>query len=191
MSVGQGGLHILFNLISIPVVSKVGRRHLYIAGLGTMSLFMFLIGFVALAPESTAVGYASSVLYLLWNCTYELTIGPAAYILVSEVSSTRLRGKTVALARNAYNLSLLINYFVGPYILNPTEGNWKGKTGFLTGGINILFLVWSFFRLPETKGRTFAELDILFSKRELKARDFASCNVDITEHAKEKSVTAE
>lgn len=191
MSVGQGGLHILFNIISIPVVSKVGRRHLYIAGLSTMSLFMFLIGFVALAPESTAVGYASSVLYLLWNCTYELTIGPAAYILVSEVSSTRLRGKTVALARNAYNLSLLINYFVGPYILNPTEGNWKGKTGFLTGGINIVFLIWSFFRLPETKGRTFAELDILFSKRDIKTRDFVSCKVDIAERAKEKSITAE
>ncbi|OKL61343.1 hypothetical protein UA08_03235 [Talaromyces atroroseus] len=186
MSVGQGGLHILFNLLSIPVVAKVGRRRLYLWGLSWMASMLLLIGFVALAPQNVAVGYASSVLFLLWNCGYELTVGPAAYILVSEVSSTRLRSKTVALARNAYNLSLLINYFVGPYILNPTEGNWKGKAGFLSGGINIVLFIWAFFRLPETRGRTFVELDVLFSKKELKARDFKSHYVDFSELHKTK-----
>ncbi|GLI77938.1 hypothetical protein PoHVEF18_006235 [Penicillium ochrochloron] len=177
MSVGQGGLHLLFNLISIAFVANFGRRRLYLCGLAFMSLIMFLLGFVALAPETPAVGYASSALFLVWNCGYQLTVGPSAYVLVSEVSSTRLRAKTVALARNAYNLSLLVNYFVGPYILNPTKGNWKGKTGFLTGGIIIFFWIWAWFRLPETKNRTFEELDILFSKKELKARDFKSYEV--------------
>ncbi|EEA23406.1 hypothetical protein TMatcc_002272 [Talaromyces marneffei ATCC 18224] len=186
MSVGQGGLHILFNIISIPVVARVGRRHLYLAGLSWMALMLFLVGFVSLSPPKAAVGYVQSVLYLLWNCGYELTVGPAAYILVSEVSSTRLRNKTVALSRNAYNLSLLMNYFVGPYILNPTEGNWKGKTGFLTGGINIILLTWTFFRLPETQGRTFMELDILFSKKELKTRDFKSYKVEFSELNEDK-----
>lgn len=178
MSVGQGGLHLLFNLISVFSVANVGRRRLYLCGLAFMGLMMFLLGFVALAPEDAAVGYASSVLFIVWNCGYQLTVGPAAYVLVSEVSSTRLRAKTVSLARNAYNLSLLINYFVGPYILNPTEGNWKGKTGFLTGGIIVLFWIWTFLRLPETKNRTFEELDILFSKN-LKAREFKSYRVDV------------
>lgn len=186
MSVGQGGLHILFNIISIPVVARVGRRRLYLAGLSWMALMLFLIGFCSLSPPKVAVGYAQSVLYLLWNCGYELTVGPAAYILVSEVSSTRLRSKTVALSRNAYNLSLLVNYFAGPYILNPTEGNWKGKTGFLTGGICVVLLAWSYFRLPETKGRTFMELDILFSKKELKTRDFKNYQVDFTELNEDK-----
>ncbi|KAJ5151475.1 uncharacterized protein N7482_010727 [Penicillium canariense] len=117
----------------------------YLCGLAFMSLIMFLLGFVALAP------YASSALFLVWNCGYQLTVGPSAYVLVGEVSSTRLRAKRVALARNAYNLSLLVNYFVGPYILNPTKGNWKGKTGFLTGGIIIFFWIWAWFRLSETK----------------------------------------
>jgi SP family general alpha glucoside:H+ symporter-like MFS transporter len=186
MSVGQGGLHILFNIISIPVVARVGRRRLYLAGLSWMALMLFLVGFVSLSPPKVAVGYAQSVLYLLWNCGYELTVGPAAYILVSEVSSTRLRSKTVALSRNAYNLSLLINYFAGPYILNPTEGNWKGKTGFLTGGINLVLLTWAYFRLPETQGRTFMELDILFSKKELKTKDFKNYKVDFTELNEDK-----
>ncbi|KAL2864140.1 general substrate transporter [Aspergillus lucknowensis] len=185
MSVGQGCLHLLFNIISVFFVANFGRRRLYLSGLAFMGLMMFLLGFVALAPQTSAVGYASSAIFLIWNCGYQLTVGPSAYILVSEVSSTRLRSKTVALARNAYNVSLLINYFVSPYILNPSQGNWKGKTGFLTGGIIILFGIWTFFRLPETKGRTFEELDILFSKKELKARDFKSYEVgpeDLQDH---------
>jgi SP family general alpha glucoside:H+ symporter-like MFS transporter len=80
----------------------------------------------------------------------------------------------------------LINYFAGPYILNPTEGNWKGKTGFLTGGINLVLLTWAYFRLPETQGRTFMELDILFSKKELKTKDFKNYKVDFTELNEDK-----
>jgi MFS transporter, SP family, general alpha glucoside:H+ symporter len=178
MSVGQGGLHLLFNIISTQVVTRVGRRRLYLCGLAWMGAMMFLIGFVALAPENTGVGYASSTLFLLWNCGYQLSVGPAAYMLVSEVSTTRLRAKTVALARNTYQLSVLINYFVGPYILHPDEGNWKGKTGFLTGGCIVVFWIWTYFRLPETKNRTFAELDILFSKKGLKTRDFKNYVVE-------------
>lgn len=181
MSVGQGGLHLLFNMISVPVVARVGRRKLFLFGMGAMGLFMFLVGFVALAPQSAATGYASSTLYLLWNCSYELTVGPGAYIIVSEVSTTRLRSKTIALARIAYLLAIFINYFVGPYILNPSEGNWKGKTGFLTGGLIVLLWVWTWFRLPETKGRTFVELDILFAKN-LKTREFKNYQIEVIGH---------
>ena len=39
-------------------------------------------------------------------------------------------------------------------------------------------LVWAFFRLPETKGRTFAEIDILF-KNGVSARKFSKTKVDL------------
>lgn len=41
---------------------------------------------------------------LLWVLFFDLSIGPLAYCVVGEVSSTRLRGLTVGLARNAYNI---------------------------------------------------------------------------------------
>jgi SP family general alpha glucoside:H+ symporter-like MFS transporter len=37
--------------------------------------------------------------------------------------------------------------------------------------------IWAFFRLPEPKGRTYAELDILFATK-TPARKFASTHVD-------------
>lgn len=184
ISVGMGGLHFLFTLLCGPLTAVVGRRRIYLCGLAWMCAMMFIIGFLALAPQTTAIGYASSVVFLLWYCCYELTLGPVAYIIVGEVSSTRLRAKTVGLARNAYNIVSLIQFFVTPYVLNPGEGNWKGKSGFLTGGIIIFCILWAYFRLPETKGRTYEELDILFAKR-LKTREFKNYPVDVVGHEEE------
>ena len=63
------------------------------------------------------------------------------------------------------------------YTVNPTEWNLKGKTGFLWGSTGLCVFIWSFFRLPEVKGRTYEELDILFTNR-VSARWFARTHVD-------------
>ncbi|CAK7212489.1 hypothetical protein SBRCBS47491_001482 [Sporothrix bragantina] len=178
MSVGQGGLHFVCTLVSFWLTGRVGRRLLTLWGLAGMALCMFIIGFIALAHTSPSQGYAESAIYLLWYTVYELTIGPVAYIVVGEISSTRLRSQTVGLARNAYNLVTIINTVVGPYILNPTEGNWKGKAGFLTGGLILICIVWSYFRLPETSGRTYEEIDLLFAEK-VPARQFKNHQVDM------------
>lgn len=177
MTVGQGGLHFLCTLLSVFLTARFGRRTIFIGGACWMAVMMFIIGFLALAHQGIDIGYASSAVYLLWFCGYELTIGPVAFIIVGETSSTRLRSKSIALGRNAYNVFSIISFTVAPYVLNPTKGNWKGKAGFLAGGLCILCALWAYFRLPECKGRTYEELDIMFS-RNLKASEFANYQID-------------
>jgi SP family general alpha glucoside:H+ symporter-like MFS transporter len=116
-------------------------------------------------------------MFLLWYVFYELTLGPLAFIIVAEISSTRLRSKSISLARNAYNVANVFSSTVAPYALNPTEGNWKGKTAFLASGFTIVITLWAYFRLPESQGRTYEELDILFSKN-LKAWEFKDAQID-------------
>src|SRR5258708_933385 len=60
--------------------------------------------------------------------------------------------------------------------MNPTEWNLKGYTGFIWGATAFATFVWAYFRLPETRGRTFEEMDILFAKR-VPARKFADYDV--------------
>ncbi|KAI1047483.1 hypothetical protein LB505_009944 [Fusarium chuoi] len=177
MSVSQGGIHFAVNLVAFWITGKFGRRKLFLWGVAAESMFWFLVGFAALAPPSRAASVAQTTMYMCWYTVYQLTIGPVVYIIIGESSTTRLRSQTIGLARNAYNIATIVNYCVGPYILNPTEGNWKGKCGFLTGGILVVCFIWAFFRLPEMRGRTYEELDILFS-RGVRARDFAKASVD-------------
>ncbi|PCD25469.1 hypothetical protein AU210_014573 [Fusarium oxysporum f. sp. radicis-cucumerinum] len=184
LTVGQGGLHFVTVLLSVFIIARHGRRSIYIWGCLIMSAAMFVIGFVAIPRQSSATGGVSAAFYYVWYSTYEMTIGPIAYIIVAEVSSTRLRSKTIGLARNAYNVINIAATCVVPHILNPTAANWKGKSAFLAAGFCILCAVWAWFRLPELKGRTYEELDILFTKN-LGARDFKGYefenNIDIDE----------
>lgn len=45
------------------------------------------------------------------------------------------------------------------------DWNWGAKGGFFWAGIAALFIVWGYFRLPETKGLTYSELDLLFEHK--------------------------
>lgn len=51
-------------------------------------------------------------------------------------------------------------------------------TAFFFAGANVLCIAWCFFRLPETKDRTYAELSVLFDDR-VPARKFATTAVDL------------
>lgn len=65
--------------------------------------------------------------------------------------------------------------------MNPTQWNLKGYTGFVWGGTFVL-LVWAYFRLPETKNRTFEELDLMFAKG-VPARKFSTYNIEALHEA--------
>jgi SP family general alpha glucoside:H+ symporter-like MFS transporter len=116
------------------------------------------------------------VLLLIFTAVYDASIGPLCYTLVSEIPSTRLRSKTIVLARNGYNISGIITNLITPRMLNPTAWAWGAKSGFFWAGTSVIGLIWSWWRLPETKGRTFAEIDLLF-KRKTKARKFKGTKV--------------
>ena len=82
------------------------------------------------------------------------------------------------LARNFYNFWGIINNVWTPYMLNPTAWNWGAKTGFWWAGWCLLCLAWTYFRLPEPKGRTYGELDALFERR-VSARRFHKTEADL------------
>lgn len=55
--------------------------------------------------------------------------------------------------------------FVFPYMINPDAGNLGGKIGFVYGGLTLVGFVGTFFLLPETKGRTIQEVDLLYEHK--------------------------
>jgi SP family general alpha glucoside:H+ symporter-like MFS transporter len=159
------------------VMQRVGRRKLFVTGLGIMFTVLMLVGFLGIPSHTTpGLSYSSAALLLVFVFTYDLTVGPVTYCLISEIPSTRLRIKSAVLARNCYNIASIIANFLNPPILNPTAWNLKGKGGFIWAPFCMICFVWSFFRLPEPKGRTASELDILFEKK-ISARKFSKFEV--------------
>jgi SP family general alpha glucoside:H+ symporter-like MFS transporter len=177
--VGNNAITVVGTIITWPLLSYFGRRSIYLTGLVLMTVIYFAIGFASLATTDGAK-WAQSVLLILFLFVYSPSVAATLYAIVGEVGASNLRGKTVALARaTAYLVDIVIGVMT-PYMLNPTAWNWVGKAGFFFGGLSVFCVVWNFFRLPETGGRTYEELDILFQK-DVPARQFASHGVDAYE----------
>jgi len=167
-------------------MSRMGRRTLYVNGLAALCILLLLIGLVSIS-NSKGASWATGSLLLIYTFTYDITVGPVCYSLVAEIPSTRLKTKSIVLARNIYNVMGIVNGVITPYMLNPTAWNWKGKTGFFWAGACFLCFLWTYFRLPEPKGRTYGELDILF-ERKVAARKFKGIDVSLgaVEHIEEE-----
>lgn len=159
------------------LLTYFGRRTLYISGISFLTFVLLLIGIVSASSKSDGALWAQAALCLLWQVGYSLTVGPICYAIISETSAIRLRAKTVCLARNTYNITAIICAILEPYMINPTEWDWKGKTAFFWCGSAALTTVWAYYRLPECKGRTYEELDLLFAKG-VSARKFRTSEVD-------------
>lgn len=144
-------LAFLGTCFSWVLVTYFGRRVIYLTGMTGMSLVLLIIGVLSASSTSTASLWAQASMCLVWQLVYSLSVGPVCYAIISETSAVRLRAKTVVLARNTYNIVTVGSAVLEPYMMNPTEWNWKGKTAFFWCGAAALTAVWTFFRLPECK----------------------------------------
>lgn len=159
------------------LIHRFGRRTIYCTGYFVLVVLLFIIGVLAIPTGNGAVKWAQAGLTMIWVGTYSLSIGPLAFTIVSEISATNLRAQSIALARNSYNLMSLLSNVVEPYLINPGNANLKGKTAFVWFGTALPTLVWTYFRLPETKDRTYEELDMLF-ERGVPSRKFSSYQIE-------------
>ncbi|KAI1191682.1 general alpha-glucoside permease [Nemania serpens] len=182
LSAAQYSIGFVATILSLSLVSCFGRRRIFVAGLLALTVILSIIGLLAVGGDGPGISLATGFGLLVFVFAYNWTVGAPGYVLVSEMSSTRLRSKTLVISRASYNVLGIVNSVIIPYMLNPTALNWKGKTGFFFAGLCFLCALLCFFFLPETKGRTYAELDILFEKG-VDARGFKDAIADPFSHA--------
>jgi len=178
LSMGQFALGAVGTLASWFLMLVFGRRSLYLAGQVAMCVLLVAIGCLGLVSRhDKAAQWAIGSLLLVYTFAYDATVGPVCYSLVAELSSSRLRAKSIVLARVLFNIMGVVVNVITPHMLNPSAWNWGAKSGFFWAGTCFLCVVWSFFRLPEPKGRTYAELDVMFEQG-VPTRQFKDAIVD-------------
>lgn len=156
---------------------RFGRRTIHTWGMGVMCLILMLVGILNVWTSNRSVAMAQAVLTLGWTFVFQLSSGQLGWAIPAEVGSTRLRQKTICLARDSHNITGVISGVLQQFMMNPQAWNLRGYAGFVWGTTCFGMFVWSYFRLPETWKRTYHELDILFAKK-VSARKFASTVID-------------
>ncbi|KAJ5618428.1 MFS maltose permease [Penicillium herquei] len=181
----ESGFQFLFGFLggvgSWVLISVSGRRRLHIFGLTGLFLSLVILGSLGFAPSSDeAAKGAMEFFHSVLICFFDFIIGPVTWALVSELPSTRLKAKTMALARVLWNISNIAVHILSYSMMGVKAWNWGAKTAYFWAGICLCCLVWSYFRLPEPRGRAYKELDLLF-ERGVSARKFSETRVDATE----------
>lgn len=113
----------------------------------------------------------------LWAFMYQASIGSAGYSLISEVPTSHLRGAVQSMATMVNGASNAVWSLSLPYMINPDEANMGGKVAFVFFAILLCGDIYAFFEYPETKGRSFEEIDALFDSG-VSPRHFASTKLD-------------
>lgn len=179
MGVGINAVGFVATLLCFFVISYCGRRRLYNYGMACMTVLLFIIAILDCPSDyenNRGLSWAQASLLIIWTFIYQLTIGPLTFIIISEISSTKLRSRTIGAATAVQALCSIVMTVAVPYMFNPENANMRGKIAFFFGALSAICLVWAIFRLPETKGRTFQEIDIMF-ERKVKLSNFRHYDV--------------
>ncbi len=152
-TVAIGVVNLVFTLLAMWQVDKLGRRPLMLGGaLGLSILYIVL----ALLLQNKAPAGLLSVFVLLAISTYAMSLAPVTWVLISEIFPNKIRG----LASSVAVVSLWGAYFILVFTF-PILAKKLGAFGpfYLYAGICFLGFLFVKKKVRETKGQTLEELE--------------------------------
>ncbi|KAM0330613.1 hypothetical protein ACHAQA_003562 [Verticillium albo-atrum] len=169
--------------IAIVLMGRVGRRWFYFLGSNAIGFWMAMIGIIGTLEQTSKTAIAVAAMLILTNFTFKVSIGPACFVVAGEMPSSRVRAQTIVLGRTVYVVSAIINNQLTPRMISNADDswNWGPLAGWFYFGFCIFYAVYLWFKLPETKNRSFAEINYLFQKG-VPARQFTKYPIDLFEH---------
>lgn len=160
-TVGLGLTNVIFTVVGMLIVDKVGRRPLLIAGaIGlTVSLVILALIFSVPAFESSSwLALASLVFYVVM---YAVSPGMLGFLIISEISPLRARAKATSLS---IFIIFATNLVIALLSLPMLNGMGASATFWLFAAICVVFTIFSFY-VPETKGKSLEEVEIYFKEK--------------------------
>lgn len=153
----MGLVNVVFTIIAIVTVDKFGRKPLLIIGSIGMTIGMFGVAGLAFFEQ---IGMATLVFIIIYTASFMMSWGPVVWVLLSEIFPNKIRGQALALAVAA---QWAANYFISSTYPMMMEVS-SGMTYLFYGIMSILsaLFVWKF--IPETKGQSLEEIEIVLKK---------------------------
>lgn len=165
-SVGVGLVNVIFSLVSIYFIDRLGRRKLYFIGLtGIASTLLLLsLAFIYINILGVFGQWLLVLLVFAYVAFFAISIGPLGWLIISEIFPQKIRGLGTsigALSVWIFNSIVTFTFFKIVHLLSiPAVNNPSGientanpAGAFLFyGGIAVLAIIWGYFYVPETKG---------------------------------------
>lgn len=161
---------ILASLLNIVAMMRFRHRPLIFSGILVCCAAYLTMGVAACFPASDKSLLAIGLALQCTGIAFGPTVG-TGFAVAGEVSAIRLRAKSQGIAFGWQAIVSTVWTIVLPYMFNKDQGNMGGHLGWVFFGMAVVVAVIVYYDVPGTKGRTFAELDVMF-ERKVPARHF-------------------
>lgn len=148
-----GTINLVFTLLALGLVDRVGRRVLMLFGAAGIGISHFLLGFTYRA------GVQGLPILLLTLCTigfYALSLAPVTWVLISELFPNRVRGMGVSVAVSALWIASFVLTFTFPIL---QRGLGSAGTFWVYAAICFVGFVFVLAAVPETSGKSLEEIE--------------------------------
>jgi len=166
-SVIVGAVNVLFTIVSLFVIDKLGRRKLYF--IGVTGIFFALVGMGLGFILPGAGKWFLVVSMLVYIAFFAISLGPLGWLMVTEVFPTKVRGLGASigsLSNWGFNTLVVWTFYkmahgianakdvVVPAGQDVSEVCHKcvGGVFWIFAAVALIGLVWGYFYMPETKG---------------------------------------
>jgi SP family xylose:H+ symportor-like MFS transporter len=157
-----GVTNLVFTIISIYLVDKVGRKPLL--NIGSLGMFVSL-AVVGFAAYNHITGMWLLVFLMLFMGSFSISWGPVVWVLLSEIFPNRVRGRARSIA---VFIQWVANFVVSQTFPMLTENIYLKQAFngafpfwlFAFFCISAFLFVWKL--VPETKSKTLEEMDALW-----------------------------
>lgn len=177
-TIGVGLTKVGFLIIATFLLDRMGRKRLLLYSTGGMICALAVLGFsLTIADHSKGKVFWALVLSIVATYSYvacfNFGLGPVTWVYSSEIFPLKLRaqGASIGVAMNR-----LMNAVVSMTFISIYKAITIGGAFFMFCGISVIAWVFFFMFLPETKGKSLEEIDMLFTKN--KSSSSRDNNVD-------------
>ena len=154
-----GAVNLLFTVVAIWTVDRLGRRPLMIIGAAGMGLSLFAMG---LAAQLQVVAVWVLVCILTYIACFALAVGPVTWVILSEIFPTRIRGRALSVATFAlWAANFVVSQTFPMMDENPAliaRFN-HGFPFYIYAGFCVVLLGTMIWAVPETKGKSLEEIE--------------------------------
>ena len=148
-----GIANVVFTIVAIFTVDRLGRRALMLLGAGGLCAIYLILG---VCYYFHVTGFFMIVLVVLAIACYAMTLGPCTWVLISELFPNKVRAVAVATCTFALWVGSSTLTYTFP-LLNTALGSYG--TFWIYSAVCLFGLLFFVFRLPETKGKSLEELE--------------------------------